>query len=766
MNKKTLSALGLVAVAGMAANPSPVSADTLDNQPVVIESQSAQEVKQPSLEETRASVSNLEVEVEQARTAYQELEAETTSKQAELTGTTLKTKELDQAIDMLGEERTAAEEALPEARQDLSSAQEAYASEVAKHPSLADDLEAADQAYKESLAEKEQESKDLAQARSQQDKAEQDVKNNQDQLDKLKAEKTQTSQLINETQAALTISRTALSTAKSQLDHTESEINQEVSRLEEAITAAGQDTVLTTRTLQVATVDGSRQVESKKSTSHEQLLYAGTTTVEKELSPEQLVEYKEKGYFTYKPNAAAVTEHMAKLLRELRTLNGISLPVPEASPEAITYASQRVNEINSTRVLSHDTTLDTTDRNAENAGILNVSLVSNGVNPILSDEQMAYYLLNLYFADYENLYSGYGHRVSLLTGSGTGLGNAFAGRYHVMTFMDYGKLTDTPTFSSDYWSVMSGFTYDNDTENTMYYNGKRLTFLPRTSFSYVTKVTEVQPNLAKAQAEKALSDYRATAQGLRAKALTAVTQAEGDLRQQTGELNKAEQHLWTIDQLLEQQEQTIEQVKLTRDQLRTKVQELISSLEVKTRTVDEKQALLEAVSVQAKSLVTAKNHLSASQERLANLEATVTDKTAQLTRAIADREIAQNNIARLSDDLSQLLPQRDQAKLAYEAARTKLAEATTLLANLEVRAILSRPLNIPSKPSTQAVLVTETIKTVSSSGKLTHQEPAKVSGKSAAKKTLPATGEETSVLLSSLGLILSATGLVFKKRNN
>ena len=220
-----------------------------------------------------------------------------------------------------------------------------------------------------------------------------------------------------------------------------------------------------------------------------------------------------------------VSEYVRNYLIELRRINGIDIPVPPVTEKALRYGKARADEMLANDKLSHDTKLKNQDFGFKDA-TENATAGSVPEKSVLSEKELAYKELLSYFNDYSNasLYGAstpkeankfnYGHRIPLLAASGTGfaLGASSSkkttfGNYGVMTFISEAKgVYDTlptvisPSERRSY--VYNGKTYYYDTSSSyflaraenkdgdpdhseFYFNGKRVKFLPKTTFRYV-----------------------------------------------------------------------------------------------------------------------------------------------------------------------------------------------------------------------------------------------------------------------------------------
>ena len=242
-----------------------------------------------------------------------------------------------------------------------------------------------------------------------------------------------------------------------------------------------------------------------------------------------------------------VSEYVRNYLIELRRINGIDIPVPSVTEKALKYGKARADEMVANDKLSHDTKLKNQDFGFKDA-TENATAGSVPEKSRLSEKELAYKELLSYFNDYSNasLYGAstpkeantfnYGHRIPLLAASGTGfaLGASSSkkttfGNYGVMTFISEAKgVYDTlptvisPSEKRSY--VYNGKTYyynpsssyflaraenkDGDPDHSeFYFNGKRVKFLPKTTFRYVWNEITHPKNPAYTKAKEALDSF-------------------------------------------------------------------------------------------------------------------------------------------------------------------------------------------------------------------------------------------------------------------
>lgn len=239
---------------------------------------------------------------------------------------------------------------------------------------------------------------------------------------------------------------------------------------------------------------------------------------EEDYSTPHIVDYKK------------VSEEVRNYLIELRKINGIDIPVPEVTDKALKYAKARADEMVANDELSHRTKLKLVDfdliDSTENASAgWSVPEMSE-----LSEKEIAYNLLLGYFNDYNNasMYGtkdpnevnemNYGHRTTLLAASGTGVAvnsspnkDSIYDNYGVLEFVSDKKDVSVYPRVGDFSLTIHLAVAENKdadpTHSEYYFNGKRVKFLPKTTFVYVWKETTHPKNPVYAKAKEALDTF-------------------------------------------------------------------------------------------------------------------------------------------------------------------------------------------------------------------------------------------------------------------
>ncbi|MVX59622.1 hypothetical protein E5983_08285 [Streptococcus danieliae] len=195
-----------------------------------------------------------------------------------------------------------------------------------------------------------------------------------------------------------------------------------------------------------------------------------------------------------------VSQYISEYLKELRNINGIDIPVPPVTSEALKWAKARTDEMARNKKLSHDTILQLADFGIRDATENATTLISKKSK--LSEKEIAYREILEYYNDYRNTSSygsedstkvnvyNYGHRIPLLGASGTGLAMQATEYYGILTFVstnDKGVYSTLPSNSQKTWSAHFLASAKNEDEDPLrsefYFNGKRTKFLPKTTFN-------------------------------------------------------------------------------------------------------------------------------------------------------------------------------------------------------------------------------------------------------------------------------------------
>ncbi|HEM4990266.1 TPA: LPXTG cell wall anchor domain-containing protein [Streptococcus suis] len=393
----------------------------------------------------------------------------------------------------------------------------------------------------------------------------------------------------------------------------------------------------------------------------ETVIFDGEDTQTIVLTPEQAAEYKETGSFTYVFDAKAVSEEAAKIIAELRRINGITLKPWAGTQEDlelkvtdsfVAFTQKRAQELLTN--FSHDSSLvDPVNgydmsRVGESLGLeLPYDMTGGGVNKkkILSHAEFAYNLILNWFSDYNNANGArFGHRLHMLSASGNiaiGMATGEDAQYFVL-------LSDgNPRAVTYEQSVVNG-------KLTQTFNGNRLKYLPKRTFNYVVSTVvddsqDLKDAVAKLEAEKSAL-------------LTQQAQATETLNQALISLASLEQAKTDVTLANTKRTVAIAEAQDAFDK---------ASAAAKTATTNLQQVLA-SYEASLSSLSTAKGNVKVAQDKLATAQAKVTELKALLVNQ------------------GQLLADLDAAKARLEDATLVKSESSALLAELTAKAKASQ----------------------------------------------------------------------------
>ena len=335
-----------------------------------------------------------------------------------------------------------------------------------------------------------------------------------------------------------------------------------------------------------------------------------------------------------------VSEYVREYLVELRRINGIDIPVPEVTEKALNWAKARTDEMAKNNKFSHDTALKESDYFIKDQ-TENISWGALPVKSTLDEKQIAYTELLQYFNDYSNASSygkknpdevsvrNYGHRVPLLAASGTGVAIASSNGYGILTFVSdndknvYGTLpseispTERRSYEYDgktyYYAPYSSYflaraeNIDGDKDRSeFYFNGKRVKFLPKTTFRYVWNETVRHRNLKRDEALNKLNEFNKKQLELEENQTKKLNRLNEDLMENKNILSKSEKDLNQSKELVE---------KLTKQNTQ-KFQEITRLTKELDKKIGELKEVQEIQNKEEAKLVTLKNKLSSEKNKL------------------------------------------------------------------------------------------------------------------------------------------------------
>ncbi|WP_099777086.1 LPXTG cell wall anchor domain-containing protein [Streptococcus suis] len=393
----------------------------------------------------------------------------------------------------------------------------------------------------------------------------------------------------------------------------------------------------------------------------ETVIFDGEDTQTIVLTPEQAAEYKETGSFTYVYDAKAVSEEAAKIIAELRRINGITLkPMRNTTQEAlelkvtdsfVAFTQKRAQELLTN--FSHGSSLvDPVNgyemsRVGESLGKELYDMTSAGSNKkkVLSHAELAYNEILNWFSDYNNATgANFGHRLHMLDASGNiaiGMATGEDAQYFVL-------LSDGHPRTVNYeQSVVNG-------KLTQTFNGNRLKYLPKRTFNYVVS-TIVDDS-------QALKDAVAKLEAEKSALLTQQAQATETLNQALISLASLEQAKTDVTLANTKRTVAIADAQDAFDKASATAKAAATNL----------QQVLASYEASLSSLSTAKGDVKVAQDKLATAQAKVTELKALLANQ------------------GQLLADLDAAKARLTDATLVKSESSVLLAELTAKAKASQ----------------------------------------------------------------------------
>ncbi|WP_099810609.1 LPXTG cell wall anchor domain-containing protein [Streptococcus suis] len=393
----------------------------------------------------------------------------------------------------------------------------------------------------------------------------------------------------------------------------------------------------------------------------ETVIFDGEDTQTIVLTPEQAAEYKATGSFTYVFDAKAVAEEAAKVIAELRRINGITLTPRrgltqedlelKVTDSFVAFTQKRAQELLTD--FSHGSSL--TDpvngyemsRLGESLGKDFFDMTSAGSNKKknLSHAEVAYNMILSWFSDYNNVGVDFGHRLHMLQATGNiAIGIATDGDTQYFALLSNG---DARTVNFEQ-SVVNG-------KLTQTFNGNRLKYLPKRTFNYV--VSTVVDN------SQALKDAVTKLEGEKSALVAQQAQATEALNQAVISLASLEQAKTDVTLANTKRTVAIAEAQDVFDKANADAKAATANL----------QQVLASYEASLSSLSTAKGDLKVAQDKLATVQAKVTElKTLLATQdqLLADLDAAK---ARLND--ATLAKSESSALLAELTAKAKASQA-------------------------------------------------------------------------------------------
>ena len=498
-----------------------------------------------------------------------------------------------------------------------------------------------------------------------------------------------------------------------------------------------------------------------------------------------------------------VSEEVRKYLIELRKINGIDIPVPEVTDKALKYAKARSDEMIAKDKLSHDTKLKKSDFGLRGS-TENASAGTLPEKATESEKELAYNLILRYFNDYGNASAygtsnpdeanrmNYGHRIPLLSASGTGMAvgssfdkNSKYGNYGTLQFV-----TDDPNYPvystvegsyTSTWHLAKAENKDSDPDHSeFYYNGKRVKFLPKTTFVYVWNETTHPKNPVYAKAKEALDTFNAK----QAKDEATISQklatlnaeyntAKNILEKDKADLKNANDRVANLTKDNEEKVRTLKsaQSELTKqnDEL-ANTQSNLEKQKAELRRLEEvKKNTLSLIKEAEKALNEAKTELAKAQQYVSDLQNAPKNLEVakkHLLEAQQKLNVAQKNYDEAVKKLNSVKAQREEVQKKYVTLSEEYNKYIKAKQEAELQEKLKREYNVIVSKGLTPVAVTDT------KGKIVAYKVAESPSKTAVQRNkavygakglvLPQTGDQTRETLA-MASVLAITALGFVK---
>ncbi|MGQ7375074.1 LPXTG cell wall anchor domain-containing protein [Streptococcus suis] len=457
-----------------------------------------------------------------------------------------------------------------------------------------------------------------------------------------------------------------------------------------------------------------------------------------------------------------VAEYFREYLVELRRINGIDIPVPEVTESALKWAKARTEEMAKNDVLSHATDLKPEEFGLSGE-IENASWGSLPVESTLDEKEIAYNEILGYFNDYNNVnnygtktpdtvnWMNYGHRNTMLAASGTGFAIDATKGYGILTFVSsdgtgiYDEMPShlDPSTQKSY-EFMGEIRYyypslaqdlgraenkDSDPLRSEYYfNGKRIKFLPKTTFRYVWEETLYHKNTKREDAVTALNNFNNAQKIAEEKITNIISSMKSELETAQNILSTDENALKVannrVTALTSDNADKVRILKEAQNELTTQQSELKSAKEVLTKE-EEELIRLEGLRDKAQeNLTQAETGLEEAKKAVRSAEQELLD----LQNAPEKLEEAKGNYAKAQQQLKEAKETFDDASALLETLLTerdtKLSEYKELKAKFDLNQAKLKDLENQAKNKVIVTLPDGTVVAVPNTAPTAAEKPA------------------------------------------
>ncbi|WP_155970930.1 LPXTG cell wall anchor domain-containing protein [Streptococcus ruminantium] len=529
----------------------------------------------------------------------------------------------------------------------------------------------------------------------------------------------------------------------------------------------------------------------------ETVIFNGEDTKTVVLTADQAKELAETGSFTYTFDAKAVSEEVVNIINELRRINGITLTphsgltqediALKVTDSFVDFANTRARELVSD--FSHKSGLTDINNLGESIAKDNYSFVNsaNNTSKALSHSELAYNLVLGWFSEYSNMHVTFGHRNHLLN---TATGNLAVGMATDGTHQYFALLSD---------SKSQALRFEQSTVNgklTQTYNGKRLKFLPKRTFNYVTTrvVDNSQSLKATVDALKAEKSALLAKQSLASDALNQAVSALATLEKakvditlanakRTAAIAEAQMAFDNASAKAKTANATLRQALASQEVALVNFKTAKGGLE----DVQGKLATAKAKVAKLKSLLANKDQLlidlKAAKVRLSNAEVAKDESSTLLAELVAKAEASQAEAYRLA---TLFALQEEFNKVITEDRVIATPKEALVLPNVDFNDLFGKPLeelqttdvvalkdgdkgqdlnvidNVDNEKTVVAPTVYKpqagiTVQQTATGEKVTYSRVERA-------HTLPNTGSEDNIVLMGIGVVLAGLGLAGARR--
>lgn len=757
-NKKTLSTIAAAAAVVTASGTVVAHADTTDvtvNANTAPATETVKPAENTGVTAEPANLQEAQTNLAQIEPAYRNAVAEQSNAQTNLNAATDAQNQAVEAANQNAQVLNNANKQLESKAAELSDAKNGTAKAQA-------DANAAGQALNKEVAKNPTAEADLIQAETDAQKANQakvaaenheaDVRKEIAKADKSAGELTNKVAKEQESVDALTkqsqdLAKTSTDAHKAQLNaegelaEKQNDVNTKTAQLQSDVDNASTDDIITYERTDAKTLNGmdyTRHTESKPSARTKEItLNDGKETVNIDLTPEQQLDYQSNGTFSYTPNIAEVNKYLVDYINRLREINGITDKVT-TDDVARAFAQARAEEMLKNDVMSHRTALGRRYSWENIGGTLFNTNSDHFIIPktILSDQQFAYNELAQWFSEYMNLVAGtgssqYGHRLALLFAVGNvGFGEAHKPDADTNEIDGYSALDifAYPGQSSESEAIKNVTYKTEDGRVVMYFNGKRVKFLPEITFNYVSNKKIVTPSTAKQDAQARLDAYKAEAAKELATAEAKVNDAKAQSADIDGQLAKVNADLASHQASLDSLKAELANSASISNDLKARLVEATADVNAAKADKEKADAKLAEIKAQNKALTEARTKYTEAVNKVETLKENVQKLESDIKALTETRD----GLAAKQDGLNKAVETAKakvaEAKTAYEAAKVKANELTNAYVKAQGDVLKFTPKEAPKpevKPEAKPGVKTE--------AKANTQTGVKTNGRNAAK---------------------------------